>query len=68
LEPLIHFVSLENVLRQPDELTAACGANGDWTTKRNLVTCQGCRELIGSSGPRARPCAGGEWLDPVGEP
>ena len=67
MEPLIHYVSLENLLRHPDELTAACGAGGDWTTKRNLVTCQGCRELIGLSAPRARPCAGGERLDPVGE-
>jgi hypothetical protein len=62
MEALIHYVSLEDVLRQPDALLAPCGASGDWTTKQSLVTCPDCRERIevARPEPRARPCAGGE--------
>jgi hypothetical protein len=67
MNPPIHYVSLDDVLTQPDALLASCGASGDWTTRRSLVTCPCCREIIGLSRPPARPGAGDEQLEAAEE-
>ncbi len=49
MEPVIHFVLLDHLLLEPDDLHPFCGrwaGGGDWTTKRIVATCPRCRALI----------------------
>ncbi len=49
MEPLIHYVLLDDLLREPNSLRPACGVwqdGCDWSTKRSLATCPRCRQLL----------------------
>jgi hypothetical protein len=45
MESVVHYVLLQDVL-DASPLASACGAwrdGRDWSTKKSLVTCPGCR-------------------------